>query len=166
MVRRKEVVSGLCMELANTHGTNLYQPMDPPNCSASPQFLISSSSSPRIICGKDRAVAVLCVVAIAIAATFPLTPRAAAATLTKANNINNLNSTSSWVGGVVPGSTDIALWNSTVTGANTVSLGADLNFGEIQITNPAGLVTINAGNTLTLSGVSGIGIDMRLPLRI
>jgi len=58
------------------------------------------------------------------------------ATLTKANNANNLNLTTSWSGGVVPGSGDIALWNSTVTGGNTVSLGADLNFGEIQITNP------------------------------
>src|SRR5207237_1564951 len=43
---------------------------------------------------------------------------------------------------------------------NTVSLGANLNFGEIQITNPGGPVTINAGNTLTLSGISGVGIDM------
>ena len=88
---------------------------------------------------------------------------APAATRTKANNTNNLNLTTSWTGGVVPGSGDIALWDSTVTGANTVSLGADLNFGEIQITNPGGVfptVTINAGNTLTLSGVSGIGIDM------
>ena len=82
------------------------------------------------------------------------------ATLTKANNANNLNSTTSWTSGVVPGSGDIALWNSTVPAANTVSLGADLNFGQIQITNPGGLVTINAGNTLTLSGVSGVGIDM------
>ena len=83
------------------------------------------------------------------------------ATRTKADNTNNLNSTLSWTGGIVPTSADIALWNSTVTSANTVSLGADLNFGEIQITNPGGTsVTINAGNTLTLSGVSGVGIDM------
>jgi fibronectin-binding autotransporter adhesin len=83
-----------------------------------------------------------------------------AATINKANNTNNLNLTTSWTGGVVPGSGDIALWNSTVTGANTVSLGANLNFGELQITNPGGLVTINTGNTLTLSGVAGVGIDM------
>jgi fibronectin-binding autotransporter adhesin len=83
-----------------------------------------------------------------------------ATTRTKANNTTNLNLTGSWSGGVVPGSGDIALWDATVTAANTVSLGTDLNFGEIQITNPGGNVTINAGNTLTLSGVSGVGIDM------
>jgi hypothetical protein len=41
-----------------------------------------------------------------------------------------------------------------------VLLGANLNFGEIQITNPGGDVTIGGANTLTLSGISGIGIDM------
>src|SRR5207302_10215283 len=99
------------------------------------------------------------VLAIFTASTPPLTPGADAATRTKANNTNNLNLTTSWTGAVVPGSGDIALWDSNVTGANTVSLGANLNFGEIQITNPGGNVTINAGNTLTLSGVSGVGID-------
>jgi autotransporter-associated beta strand protein len=83
-----------------------------------------------------------------------------ATTRTKGNNTTNLNLTGSWSAGVVPGSGDIALWDATVTGANTVSLGANLNFGEIQITNPGGNVTINAGNTLTLSGVSGVGIQM------
>jgi len=85
-----------------------------------------------------------------------------AATISKANNTNNLNLTTSWTGGVVPGSTDIALWNSTVAAANSVSLGSNLNFGEIQITNPGGLVTITntGGFTLTLSGVAGVGIDM------
>ena len=100
------------------------------------------------------------VVASFIALTLRLAPEADAMTRTKANNTNNLNLTTSWTGGVVPASGDIALWDSTVTTANMVSLGVDLNFGEIQITNPGGLVTINAGNTLTLSGVSGVGIDM------
>src|SRR5436305_13279199 len=100
------------------------------------------------------------VLAIFTGLTPPLTPGADAATRTKANNTNNLNLTTSWTGAVVPGSGDIALWDSNVTGANTVSLGANLNFGEIQITNPGGWVTINSGNTLTLSGVSGVGIDL------
>src|ERR1700694_2178916 len=109
---------------------------------------------------SSRAFAVLFVVTTLIAVTLLLAQSAQAATRTKANNTTNLNLTGSWSGGVVPGSGDIALWNSTVTGANTVSLGANLNFGEIQITNPGGLVTINAGNTLTLSGIAGVGIDM------
>ena len=102
------------------------------------------------------------VVAFTAVTLLAFADQASAATRTKGNNTNNLNLTTSWVGGVVPGSGDIALWDSTVTTANTVSLGADLNFGEVQIrtTNPGGDVTINTGNTLTLSGVSGVGIDM------
>ena len=86
-----------------------------------------------------------------------------AATVIKADNAVNLNIGASWVGGNVPGIIDIARWDSTVTGANTVSLGAvNLNLGTIQITNPGGPVTINGGGILTFSalGVLGTGIDM------
>jgi fibronectin-binding autotransporter adhesin len=109
---------------------------------------------------KDRDFPRFFIVTILIAITLLLAPKAGATTRTKANDTTNLNLIGSWSGGVVPGSGDIALWDATVTAANTVSLGANLNFGEIQITNPGGAVTINAGNTLTLSGVSGVGIDM------
>lgn len=71
---------------------------------------------------------------------------------TKANNTDNLNLTTSWTGGAVPSSTGIATWDNTVTSANTVALGADLGLGGITIANPGGLVTISAGNTLTLNG--------------
>src|SRR5205823_7248485 len=104
----------------------------------------------------DRFIFAVFVVAI----TLLLASNLRAATRTKVNNTDNLNLTTSWTGAVVPGSGDIALWDSTVTGANTVSLGANLNFGEIQITNPGGRDTIIAGNTLTLIGISGLGIDM------
>jgi autotransporter-associated beta strand protein len=78
------------------------------------------------------------------------------ATVTKANNTDNLNLGSSWVGGSVPGSTDTAQWDNTVTSANTTSLGANVTWGSITIIDPVGLVTINSGNTLTNNG----GIDM------
>lgn len=83
---------------------------------------------------------------------------AAAATLPKANNTDNLNLTSSWSGGVVPGSGDVALWDGTVTGANSVVLGADLSWKGLSLTSPGGAVTIGAGNTLTL-GTSGIDLS-------
>lgn len=82
---------------------------------------------------------------------------ASAADITKADNFDNLNLGSSWVLGSAPGANDFALWDSTVTGASSTSLGADLTWGGIKITNPAGAVAIGAGNTLTLG--SG-GIDM------
>jgi len=81
-----------------------------------------------------------------------------AATITKANNAGNLNLGTSWVGGVVPGMGDVARWTGTVTGPNTVSLGADTNWLGIKVTNPGGAVTVNSGNTLALGG-SGIDLS-------
>ena len=83
---------------------------------------------------------------------------ASAATVTKLDNTDNLNLSTSWTAGVIPGANDIALWDNTVTSANSTVLGANLTFGGIQITNPAGLVTIGAGNTLTL-GTGGIDMS-------
>jgi hypothetical protein len=82
---------------------------------------------------------------------------ASAASITKADNSTPLNDTASWVGGLVPASGDVAVWDSTVTAANTVALGADLDWQGIQVLDPAGTVTISTGNTLSLG--SG-GIDL------
>ena len=79
-------------------------------------------------------------------------------TRTKANNTDNLNLNSSWLLSLNPSSGDIAQWNSTVTSANTVSLGSDRNWQGIKLTNPGGAVTVNPGNTLTL-GTSGIDLS-------
>ena len=75
--------------------------------------------------------------------------------VSKSTNTTALNLTNSWIGNTVPGTSDVAVWDSAVTNANSVSLGANLSFGGIRITNPGGTVTINTGNTLTL-GSSGI----------
>ncbi len=82
---------------------------------------------------------------------------AAAATMTKADNSNDLNLSSSWAGGVVPGAFDVASWDSTVTGPNSTLLGANQTWGGISLSNPGGAVTIGGANTLTLGGN---GIDM------
>jgi autotransporter-associated beta strand protein len=75
----------------------------------------------------------------------------------KANNTDDLNLASSWTAFIpIAG---IAEWDSTVAGANTTSLGADLTFSGIRISNPGGLVTINPGNTLTLGGAP-VDIDL------
>jgi autotransporter-associated beta strand protein len=77
--------------------------------------------------------------------------------LLKANNTTNLNLASSWVWGVPPVATNVAVWDSTVTGANTVSLGGNLSWGGIRITNVGGAVTVNSGNTLSL-GAAGLDL--------
>ncbi len=76
----------------------------------------------------------------------------------KANNEDDLNLASSWTALVVP-TGSIAEWNNMVTGANTTSLGADLTFSSIKISDPGGLVTINGANTLTL-GAAATDIDL------
>ncbi len=78
--------------------------------------------------------------------------------VTKADNQDALNQGSSWVGGTVPAASDTAVWNSTVTGPNSVSLGANLSLRGIQLTNPGGAVTIGAGSVLTV-GTGGIDLS-------
>jgi len=81
-----------------------------------------------------------------------------AATINKTNNTDDLNLTTSWTGGAVPGTNDIAQWTSVVTGTNSTLLGADLSWGGIKIVGPGGPVTIGGANTLTL-GTSGIDLS-------
>ncbi len=66
-----------------------------------------------------------------------------AALVKKRDNASNLNKGSSWALGSPPTAADIAVWDSTVTTANTTAIGANLSWLGIQITNPGGLVTIN-----------------------
>ncbi len=86
--------------------------------------------------------------------TLSLEITSTSGTVVKANNTTNLNLGTSWVGGLAPTSSKTAIWDNTVTSANTTVLGDDVTWAGIEILNPAGLVTINAGNTLTLGGAS------------
>ncbi|MEI6606881.1 MAG: autotransporter-associated beta strand repeat-containing protein, partial [Verrucomicrobiota bacterium] len=95
--------------------------------------------------------------ALAVLVLAPAVARAA--TISKADNTDNLNLTTSWTGSAVPGTADIAQWTNTVTAANTTaSLGADLSWAGIKIVGPGAAVTINPGNTLTV-GASGIDLS-------
>jgi autotransporter-associated beta strand protein len=80
----------------------------------------------------------------AVLGAFALCAIAQAADVIKANNTDNLELTTSWVGGALPGA-NTATWNSTVTSGNTTStLGTNLSFGGIKIVNPGAAVTVNA----------------------
>lgn len=96
--------------------------------------------------------------AVSALALLP-TLTAEAADIFKANNADALNLTTSWVAGVVPSQGDIAAWDSSATGANTVALGANQSWQGIRIANPGGAVTVThaAGQSLTLGSA---GIDM------
>lgn len=88
-----------------------------------------------------------------------MVPSSFAGTVVKADNTLDLADGLSWVGGVTPLFNDVALWNATVTGTNSVSLGSDANWQGIQILNPAGPVTIGGASTLSL-GTSGIDMSL------
>ena len=75
----------------------------------------------------------------------------------KADNTENLNLGSSWIDGGAPGSTEVAVWDSTVAGANSVNLGANLSWQGLRIEDPGGDVTIGGANTLTL-GSDGLDL--------
>jgi len=61
---------------------------------------------------------------------------ASAVVIIKADNANNLDQNTSWVGSVTPGSGDTAQWDSTWSGTYSSALGASLTWGNIKITNP------------------------------
>jgi fibronectin-binding autotransporter adhesin len=115
-----------------------------------PQVATPDCAAPRGKHLTNWTLALASLVQLAVLAT-----NARAASITKANNADNLIQGSSWVGGTAPGSADIAQWDSTVTSANATVLGADTNWAGIKIAGPGGAVTINAGNTLTI-GTSGV----------
>ena len=81
-----------------------------------------------------------------------------AADVIKANNADQLSSGSSWQNNQPPGAGDVAVWNNNVTSANSPLLGANVTWAGIRIANPADLVTIGAGNTLT-NGTAGIDLS-------
>lgn len=80
--------------------------------------------------------------------------RGFAADIVKANNVDDLGAVTSWVGGILPGVSDIAVWDSTVTSANESTQGTTSTWGGIRIADPGGTVGIRltASRTLTLQG--------------
>ena len=63
-----------------------------------------------------------------------------------------------WVGGVVPGAADVAVFDSNSTANLNTTLGVDRTILGLQITTPTGLVTIGGASKLTL-GASGIDMS-------
>lgn len=87
---------------------------------------------------------------------------AATTSIVKANNVNNLAATTSWTGAVVPGLHNLAVWDSTVTAANAVTLNGDHVWSGLKITNPGGAVTLNGTSLL---GLDESGVDMSTATR-
>lgn len=76
----------------------------------------------------------------------------------KANNSIALDLDQSWQGSAIPGPTDQAVWDSTVTSANLVAATGALSFGGLRLADPGGDVTISGPGKLTL-GIAGVDLS-------
>ncbi len=97
--------------------------------------------------------------ALVIAACFP----AGATNLLKLDDSKLLNDPTAWNGGLAPGSSDIAQFDTQGTGAysatNVWVLGANTSWAGIQVLSPTNSLTItNDGSALTL-GANGIDLS-------
>jgi len=83
------------------------------------------------------------------------------ATISRLNNTSTLDTAGAWNGGAVPTATDIAQWTNAVTATGAgVGVAANVTFGEMLMQNTTAITVAASGGTLTLAGISGIGIDM------
>jgi fibronectin-binding autotransporter adhesin len=102
--------------------------------------------------------ATLLAAGLTLAATLP------AAEITKTDDANALNLGTSWVGGVVPGAGDIALFDNTLTAVRQSQLGADVEWAGIKVLGPGGTFRINtptgSGDTAPILTLGASGIDM------
>jgi autotransporter-associated beta strand protein len=87
---------------------------------------------------------------LAVGTVLSFAASVSAANVTKADDTDNLNLGSSWVGGTAPGSADIGVWDGTITAARTNVLGQDATWAGIQILTPAG----NVGVAPNVSGAA------------
>jgi autotransporter-associated beta strand protein len=97
---------------------------------------------------------------LAVCLSALMAASAPAADVIKANNTNALNLGTSWTSGTALTSADVAVWNNTVTAANTVALGGSLSWAGVRIANPGGAVVVQSGSAQTLTlGTSGIDMS-------
>lgn len=96
--------------------------------------------------------------AFALTSLVTLSSSVFAADRIKQNNTTALNLAGSW--DTLPGSSDVAVWDSTVLAANASALGGNLSWQGLRLASPGGAVTIGtSGETGTLT-LGNAGIDM------
>lgn len=97
--------------------------------------------------------------ALSTSKTFTLiVERTTVLPVVKANNTIQLENGPSWSTGAIPGFNDQAVWDSTVTTANSTTVSAPLTVAGLRVTNPGGNVSIHAASALSL-GVAGVDLS-------
>jgi len=89
-----------------------------------------------------------------------LAPSAQGTDIIHGLNTANANLGTTWVGGAAPSSSDVAVWDSTVTGANSSALGANVSWQGIKIIGPGGLVTLGTTAEASVLTLGSSGINM------
>jgi fibronectin-binding autotransporter adhesin len=88
-----------------------------------------------------------------------LAPSLRAATISKTDDANALNLSTSWANGVTPGFADVAQFDHAITKAISPNLGADTNWLGIKVTDPGGAVVIGNSPAATLT-LGSAGADL------
>ena len=88
---------------------------------------------------------------------------ASAADIFKTNNSDNLNLGSSWEGGVVPGSGDVAVWDNRVSPTTPVELGETTSWGGVRMVDPGGAVTLGQNATPITAAISSATLTYTTP---
>lgn len=86
-------------------------------------------------------------------------PHAFSADILKANNVNALNTSASWVGGTIPGASDVAVYDGTIDQARSAPIGGNLSWSGIRVLNPGGTQTVSGSTGFSLT-LGSSGIDM------
>ena len=121
---------------------------------------IMKHPTPQITCKPFLTRISSAVALVAALAVLAGVSMAQAGVFVKANNVDALNLATSWTNSAVPGASDIAQWDATVSDPNntTNTLGASATWGGISIVNPAAPIVIaNDSSVLTL-GLGGINM--------
>ena len=71
-----------------------------------------------------------------------------ASAVIKSDNVDSLNTTSAWIGGVLPGAGDVAVFDSTLTASGPFSMGASLSWAGLRVEAPVSNVELSAGFSL------------------
>jgi autotransporter-associated beta strand protein len=95
--------------------------------------------------------------ALFVCVSLAATPSATAAKTWTGSASGDWANTVNWLEGALPGTTETVIFNASSTGTLTLTLGADRTIRGIDLTNPAGGVTISAGSKLFI-GTAGINL--------
>ena len=102
----------------------------------------ASAKIARSASGRSVAFMAVAVLTMLAGAQFSI----AQTVISKSNANTNLNAASAWVGGVVPGTSNIMQFDSNDQSVLSVTTTNALSVAGLSITNPAGAITISAAS--------------------